>query len=207
MKKYSFGLCLSVFAAAQLIAGAARAQTPPPASETPPPAQPPPPPPGYVYPPPPGASGGPVLSLFADNPRARLQMQLGTLSWSDVCTSPCGHPVDPQAIYRVGGGSIQPSATFRLPRPDGQVMVRAHTGSRVKRWVGFGIAMGGLGAAAVGGLYLAAASSASSTDKVGNTNAKDFYKSVGVAELVIGVVLMAVGFPMFASQNTSVEVR
>ncbi|HVR62839.1 MAG TPA: hypothetical protein VMU50_13130 [Polyangia bacterium] len=188
------------------------AYPPPPAPVSPPtsgptPAQPPPgyPPPGYSLPPP--AGNGPVLSLFADNPRARLQMQLLENQWTDVCAVPCGRPVNPQGVFRVAGGTIQPSSPFQLPRPDGQVMVRARTGSKVKRWVGFGLAMGGVAGAAAGGLYLAAASNTSKDFYGNNTTTHDFYEVAGITYLVVGVVLMAIGFPMFASQGTSVEVR
>jgi hypothetical protein len=147
-----------------------------------------------------------VVNLVADNPRARLQLQ-NQLRWEDVCVTPCGRPVDPNGLYRVGGGVVMPSTAFRLPRPDGQVVVQANTGSKVKHWVGFGLGMGGLGAAAIGGLYLALASDTKSTDQFGNTAVKDTARTFGITYLIIGGILMLVGFPMFAANNTSVEVR
>ena len=147
-----------------------------------------------------------MLSLFADNPRARLQMQLLSPQWTDVCVLPCNQPVNPQGVFRVAGGSIQPSSSFRLPRPDGQVTVRARTGSKVKRWVGFGLGMAGVGSAVVGGAYLSLASN-TGPDTNGKNTTHDIYQATGIAELVIAAVLMAIGFPLFASQSTSVDVR
>jgi hypothetical protein len=236
MTKIPLGLSLSLIAAIQVLSATAGAQTPPPApfppagtqvAPTPPyppppaPAPYPPPPPAAPaqYPPPPAYGGpppnpagpgafsgpGPVVSLFADNPRARLQQQ-NQLRWDDVCVTPCGRPVDPNGIYRVGGGTINPSPSFHLSRPEGQLVLQARTGSKVKRWVGFGLGMGGLGSAAVGGLYLALASDTKSTDQFG-TLSKDTTRTVGITYLIIGGILMLVGFPMFAMNNTSVEVR
>src|SRR5260370_877367 len=109
-------------------------------------------------------------------------------------------------VAAVAAGSSQPSSSVRLARADGQVMVRTQTGSKIKRWVGFGLAMGGVGSAAVGGLYLLAGSS-TNTDTFGNTTTSDAYKVVGITYLVVGAVLMAIGFPMWAAQSTSVDVR
>ncbi|HEY2900223.1 MAG TPA: hypothetical protein VGL59_06590 [Polyangia bacterium] len=220
---------LATAAHAQNAPGPAPAATPAPAA-APEPAIPPPaypPPPGYTLPPgsPPPAYGtypggpppvsysnvpgvapgaGPVLRLFADNPRARIQ-QL-SLSWRDVCTMPCGTTVDPTALYRVGGGTINPSEPFHLPRPNGDVVVKAATGSKVKKWVGFGLAMGGVAAAAAGGLFLAVGNQ-TTTDEFGTTTVSDVYKTEGYVYLISGAILMLIGFPMFASQSTSVEVH
>jgi len=91
-----------------------------------------PPPPGYGY------TYGPVVHLRSTHPRARLQVQ-GPLKWQDVCVAPCNVPVNPQGLYRIGGGSIRPSEGFNMPRPSGQVVIDAQTGSTVKHWVGIGL--------------------------------------------------------------------
>ena len=89
----------------------------------------------------------PIVTVRSDHPRARLQVQ-GPLKWQDVCVAPCNVPVNPQGMYRIGGGTIRPSEGFNMPRPAGQVVVEAQTGSTVKHWVGFGLTIGGAVAAA-----------------------------------------------------------
>jgi len=209
-------VCLAALFELAVVSSASAQQAPPtgpggypaaPAQE----AQPPAPPPGYPpYPPPtlqqPYATqmAGPVVRLRANHPRARLQQM--QLKWVDVCTVPCGVPVDPAGLYRVGGGSLRGSEPFHLPRPTGEVLVDAQVGSSVKHWVGLGIMIGGIAAAAGGSLYLLGGSS-TSTDAFGNTTTSDAFKVVGVTYLVIGVVLLAVGMPLFFTSNTSVDVR
>lgn len=227
----SLSLLLSVLAVAQLVSLPARAQNAPAAGEpevnapgnnvVPPPGAPPPgyqaPPPGYQQAPPPGYQGapppgyqgapppgfgyGPIVTLRADNPRARLQVQ-GPLKWQDVCIAPCNVPVNPAGLYRVGGGTIRPSSEFNLPRSQ-RVMIDAQVGSTVKHWVGLGLMLGGVGSALLGGIYYADASSIAANN---STTTEDAAKAVGIVYLVVGVVLLAVGIPLFAS-STSVEVH
>jgi hypothetical protein len=159
----------------------------------------PPPPYAPPYPPP---VYGPIVTLRADSPRARLQMQTA-LKWQDVCLTPCNVPVNPAGVYRVGGGTIRGSETFAMPRPSGPVLIDAQVGSKVKRGVGIGLTIGGGVAAAAGAIYLAAAAGASNDDF---TNTKDALTAVGVVYLVIGAVLLAVGIPLSTS-STTVTVR
>jgi hypothetical protein len=209
----SLSVSLAVLAAAQLVfnpLGHAQepAAAPPPQAEpqvqvqvqpgqdpnvaSPPPYAPPYPPPVY----------GPIVTLRADSPRARLQVQTA-LKWQDVCLAPCNVSVHPAGAYRVGGGTIRASETFTMPRPSGQVLIDAQVGSKVKRGVGIGLTIGGGVAAAAGLIYLAAASDASNNDF---TNTKDALQVVGILYLVVGAVLMAVGIPLSTS-STSVTVR
>ena len=88
---------------------------PPTVAPTPPYAPPNPYAPPYPYPAPypyaqpyPPPVYGPVVTLRADNPRARLQV-MTQLKWQDVCLAPCNVPVHPGGTYRVGGGSIRGS--------------------------------------------------------------------------------------------------
>ncbi len=218
MKRLSLGFSLSMAAAMQIVSATAHAQTPAPAQAPVAPVPPPqyPPPQFGAYPanpavaPGPGPGTGPVVSLIADDSRARLQQQL-LMRWQDVCLTPCGRPVDPAGLYRVGGGVIVPSEPFRLPRPDGQVVVQANTASKVKKWVGFGLGIGGVAAAALGGIYLAISLDVKSNDQNDagfGSFFKDTTRTFGISYLVIGGILMLVGFPMFASNSSSsVQVR
>jgi hypothetical protein len=205
--------CVSLAAAVQVVflqVSFAQAPPSPPAVPGAAPAAAPGAAPYDAYPPPrlqepmsaPPASG-PVVTLRADNPRARLQQM--QLRWRDVCTSPCGVPVDPAGTYRIGGGTVRPSLEFRMPRPSGPVLIDTQTGSTVKHWVGFGLAIGGGVSALAGVLFLALASSASSNSALG-PSAKDVATIYGVTYLVIGGILMAVGIPLSMS-STSVTVR
>jgi len=203
-----------------LLTTAAHAQTAPPAPApvAAPPAAPPPgaplPPPYDGYPPPqlaqpmmPPPGAGPVVRLTTDNQAARLQVM--RLRWINVCFAPCDVAVDPNGIYRVGGGTVRPSEEFRMPRPQGTVLVEAQTGSTVKHWVGFGMILGGLGAVAGGALvYAAAPSQATEDDGFGDvsTTSRHVDHVVGITYMVIGAIVAAIGIPLLGSR-TSVEVR
>jgi hypothetical protein len=202
---------------------AARAQTPPPAAAPPayPPAPGAPPP---VYAPPPGAPPagaydaappqlqqpmlappvvGPVVILRADKPRTRLQQM--RLQWQDVCTAPCGVPVDPTGTYRVGGGSVRGSEEFRMPRPSGRVTIDAQVGSTVKHWVGVGMIIGGLAFVASGAFYYADTPN-SGQDLGGGTTGRDLDHGIGIGYMIVGAIVAAIGIPL-AMSSTSVEVR
>jgi hypothetical protein len=216
----SLSLSLSIIAAVQLVfLPAGRAQNAPPPGEPevntqgnnvappPPPGPPQPPyPPGPPGPPgaaPPGYGYGPTVILRSDHPRARLQVQ-GPLKWQDVCVAPCNVPVNPQGVYRVGGGSIRPSESFNMPRPAGQVVVDTQVGSTVKHWVGFGLTIGGI-VSAVGGTLIYAA--APGVDPYTGSNAeRDSAHVAGVVYIITGLILLAVGLPLSMS-STSVDVH
>lgn len=212
---------LAALAAAQLLyTPIGHAQAPEAETEPPPPAVPPPPQPRVQdqaepgqarnvapqpqypsqYAPPP-AVYGPLVTLRADNPRARLQV-MGQLKWQDICVAPCNVQVHPAGSYRIGGGSIRASETFTMPRQSGPVLIEAEIGSKVKRGVGVGLTIGGAVSALAGGIYLVAASSTSD----GFTNNKQALQGIGIIYLVVGAVLMGIGLPLSTS-STYVRVR
>ncbi|MES1164313.1 MAG: hypothetical protein ABUR63_01035 [Verrucomicrobiota bacterium] len=147
---------------------------------------------------------GPIVTLQANHPRARLQQM--QLKWQDVCSVPCGIAVDPNASYRVGGGTLRASDPFRLPRPSGPVLVDADVGSNVKHWVGLGLGIGGIVSASLGLLLLATLSDTNNQGLSGTT-ARDVSKAYGITYLIVGGILMAIGIPMWAGSNTSVQIR
>jgi hypothetical protein len=182
-----------------------------------PPAAPPPgaplPPPYDGYPPPqlaqpmmPPPVAGPVVRLTTDNMSARLQMM--RMKWTNVCVAPCDVAVDPNGIYRIGGGTVRPSEEFRMPRPQGSVLIDTQAGSTVKHWVGFGMILGGLGAVLGGAVLYAAAPSTSQPDAFGDTTntGRSFDHAAGITYIVIGAIVAAIGIPLAAS-STSVQVR
>ena len=166
--------------------------------------------PGYTAPqfpqPPPGAWTGPIIHFEADRPTARLQKL--QLRWVDVCTLPCDIPVDPYPMYRVGGSGIMRSKPFQIPRPTGQILVTAKTGSVAKHWVGGGMALGGILMAAYG-IYILALSgllsqaSRSSTDD----EATRAFAVIGGGLSIGGGVLMAFGGSMWYGNYTQVQVE
>ena len=90
-----------------------------------------------------------------------------------------------------------------MPRPAGQVVVEAQTGSTVKHWVGFGLTIGGVVAAVSGTLVYA---NAPSEDIYGSTTTRDSAHAVGIVYIVTGLILLAIGIPLSMS-STSVDVH
>ena len=154
------------------------------------------------YPPP---VYGPIVTLRADNPRARLQV-MTQLKWQDVCVAPCNVPVHPGGTYRVGGGSIRGSDEFTMPRASGQVVVDAQVGSKVKRGIGIGLTVGGALSALFGGIFFLAAPADTSDPYGYSNNNREDAQFLGVFYLAIGAALMAVGIPLSTS-STTVQVR
>lgn len=148
--------------------------------------------------------GGPRLILHSDSPSARLQ-QHTQLRWRDICIAPCGYTVDPAGLYRIGGGTTRPSETFQLPRPSGDVVVDVQAGSTVKHWVGLGLMIGGVAAAAYGVAVWQLFNSIESNSSQ-STQPEDVGRTFGVIFISVGAVLAAVGIPMWFS-NTSVQIR
>jgi hypothetical protein len=146
--------------------------------------------------------------LRATAPRARLQQQQQlSLRWVDVCVAPCGVPVDPAGIYRVGGGGYRGSEPFHLPRQTGQVFLEARVGSQGKHIAGMILMIVGI-ANVIGGVVVYSLASSLNTDTTSSgVDARSLYRFEGVAEGIVGVVLMAIGIPMMATSGTSVEMR
>jgi hypothetical protein len=210
----AFGqLLLTTAAHAQTAAPMTAPVAAPPAVAAPPPGAPLPPPYGG-YPPPqltqpmmPRPVAGPFVRLTTDNMNGRLQVM--RMKWTNVCAAPCEVAVDPNGVYRIGGGTVRPSEEFRMPRPAGNVLIDTQTGSTVKHWVGFGMILGGLGAVLAGALvYSVAPSENSQTDVFGDVNnsTRNFDHTVGITYIVIGALVAAIGIPLSMS-STSVTVR
>jgi hypothetical protein len=148
---------------------------------------------------------GPRVFLRSDNANPRLQ-HLGRIKWTDVCVSPCGVNVEPGGLYRIGGGTIRKSDPFQLPRASGDVVIDVQAGSNVKHFVGLGLMIGGVVAAAYGSLFWfvlhESAMSDSYTAASDNRGARD----VAIFFGAITAILEGIGIPLFAS-STSVEIH
>jgi len=148
---------------------------------------------------------GPRVILRADSPSVRLQ-QHTQLRWRDVCLAPCGTTVDPSGLYRIGGGTAIASDPFPLPRASGDVYVDASVGSKVKRYVGLGLSIGGLVAGAYGLLFWSIANDSNYNNSADDSGADDVARNFGLFCFAIGAVLEAVGLPLLFS-STSVQVH
>jgi hypothetical protein len=145
---------------------------------------------------------GPTIFLRTDSPRATLQVQT-QLYWQDLCLTPCGIPVDPARLYRVGGRSFSPSDPFTLPRQTGEVTVEAHMGSRGRGIVGTILTLVGLPLGATGGVMLYTGIH-EQNGPYGEPNLTKFALTVyGAIFFVAGTALSLVGIPLWATSGTS----
>jgi hypothetical protein len=167
------------------------------------------PPAGYPPPPfqPPMAFSGPIVRMRVDDPRARLQLR--QLRWEDLCYAPCGVAAEAGGTYRIYGKMLKPSDPFGLPRSSGQVLIDVKAGSIIKYYVGVGLSIGALAAAGLGALFVAAGSSARNDDDGvnGDRAVGNFVTAYGIAFLIAGGVLAAVGLPMWLGNKTEVQVQ
>jgi hypothetical protein len=129
-----------------------------------------------------------------------LQQQY-QLEWRDICAAPCGVPVTPGGLYRVGGGGLRGSEPFTLPRSTGDVVVNARMTKKSTHVVGIIMTIAGGVGLGLGALALAGAANGSSGSDLGNISERD-----GVGYAIAGAVLMAIGITM-AAANTNVDVH
>jgi hypothetical protein len=205
---------LAVFQLSALPLARAQAPAPPPPAAPPPavlapPASPPPAAEPYEALPSPLTAPqlrGPAVRLRADRPEARLQKM--QLRWRDVCAAPCGVAVDPRPLYRIAGRGIKPSDGFNLPRPSGDVSIDAFTGSQTRYWVGAGMTIAGAAGLVGGGLSLLARSAINNSSSDSSSQSlSNFYKVVGISDLIIGSVLVLLGAPLWLGSRTTIQVR
>jgi hypothetical protein len=138
---------------------------------------------------------GPRVVLRIDRPTARLQ-QRTMLGWRNICIPPCGAVVDPEGLYRIAGGGAVESTPFSLPRESGDVFVEGKVGSKAKRFVGIGLAVGGVLAAGVAGFMWSLDSSQPGS-----------LRDVGLLGIGVSVLLAAIGVVVMSGGRTSVRVR
>jgi hypothetical protein len=149
---------------------------------------------------------GPVVTLTADAPAARLQQQ-GPAGWWDVCASPCGLALDASASYRVGGAALRASDPFRLARPTGAVALDAKTVSETRHGVGLVLTIIGSGIALIGAYTLNASRTWNDTSVSDGTGpGRRVRRNIGLAELGAGGLFLAVGIPLTLGR-TKVEAR
>lgn len=163
---------------------------------------------------------GIAVHISTDDPRSTLQRRAGTStvvvttgrgtavgqgeSWEDLCVAPCDQRVARNQTLRLAGDGITPSGNFVLQR-DAKLDVK--TGSAGRRVGGFWLAGAGLGAAAMGGLFLALDARKQNYDsRGGTTDAGPVISPTFTYGLLIGGVLaLAGGIALIVTSGTSVQ--
>jgi hypothetical protein len=107
--------------------------------------------------------------------------------WEPVCVVPCAMPLDRNAIYKIDGVGVAPSASFVLPRGPDPLKLRVNAASRLWHDVGVGATVIGVITVIVAGTI---AASASTTKQAENTLL--FGGAPGVAVTGIGAVIWGV---------------
>jgi hypothetical protein len=192
--KATSGLTAAVMLA---LAGTAHAQVAAPAAG---------PPPAFGGEAPPVPRLGPIVFLRTDTPRATLQVQT-QLFWQDLCSTPCGVPVDPARLYRVGGRPFVPTEPFTMPRQTGQVVIEARMGSRARNIVGTVLTIVGIPLGVTGGIMLYTGVHEPNDEFGQPTFSKLALTVYGAAFLITGTVLTLVGLPLWATSGTSMTME
>ncbi len=109
-----------------------------------------------------------------------------TEQWEPVCVAPCSVPLDPNGIYRVGGGGVAPSDSFVLPR-SAPLRLHVRAGSRFWYDAGVDTFLVGLATAIAGGIVWGSAPS--QKDEHATTIAGAATTGAGFAVLLLGAVM------------------
>lgn len=144
------------------------------------------------------------VSVVSDGPEVFLEtrressagaadMPLDPGKWDAVCAPPCDRPLSRAALFRVTGLGVNPSAEFPLPADRDQVTLNVKTGSTTWYWTGILLSAFG-GSFVLGGAAppLLSGGSFSTTEQVLS---------------IAGVVLLAVGLPLWILNRTTVSIR
>jgi hypothetical protein len=107
--------------------------------------------------------------------------------WEPVCVAPCELHLDPNGIYRVGGGDVGPSSPFVLPRGIDPLRLHIHAGSSFLHDGGIVLTVLGV-AAIVGGVLTVGVSTAESDPAAALRGGVAFF-GPGLASVLIGTTL------------------
>ena len=168
---------------------------PSPGAEAPaPPSQPPPP---LVLPP-------PVVTVDSTRPFTVLERRANRTSgwsltlpfpsynsgeqWEPICVAPCELHLDPNGVYRVGGGEVGPSSPFVLPRGRTDPL-RLHIRAGSSFLHDGGIVLTVLGAAAIVGGVLSVGLSTAESDPAAALRGGVAFFVPGLASVLIGTTL------------------
>ena len=121
-----------------------------------------------------------------------------TQQWEPVCVAPCNVKVDPNAIFRVGGVGVAPSRDFVLPAQRKELRLQVSAGSGPAYDLGLGLTTTGALFAGIGVIPLVYAGSLT------NTSAEETVRGLGVGILGAGVLMLAIGVPLWLLGKSTV---
>jgi hypothetical protein len=110
---------------------------------------------------------------------------VSTEQWETACVAPCLAPLDPNGVYRVGGGGVAASSPFVLPRTT-PLHLHVRAGSRFWHSAGFVTLIAGGVAMIAGGVV---AGSGSGADAHETTITGAGIAGAGLAVLVVGAAV------------------
>jgi hypothetical protein len=117
-----------------------------------------------------------------------------TEQWEPVCVAPCSAGLDPNGVYRVGGGGVAPSAPFVLPHA-APLRLHVHAGSGFWHDAGVSTVVAGLATAITGGIVWGSAP----------TQPNERATAIaGATTTGAGIVLLAVGAVMWLTTGSFV---
>jgi hypothetical protein len=126
------------------------------------------------------------VELRADDPRVRIERLTGDGQTQPICTAPCRQPLDPRALYVIGGDGIPPTHPFALPDDQQELILSVRSGSRAKQ-IGGGVLLG-VGATATVLGFLLAPGDRSSQAPEPMQSVRAWPIGVGLAGVAVGLV-------------------
>ena len=146
---------------------------------------------------------GPTVQLLTDHRKStRLQQQSGP-TWTDVCASPCGLAVDPNAVYRLAGVALSPTDPFQLPRSSGAVRITASMSSKAMHHTGVALSISGGATALISLVSLLSVDESKPKGTTAFFSVPDPALTFGVITAIMAGLLLVVGLPLASVHSTA----